>query len=59
LSSLSSTIAPIDLALMLGPEESAPILSVLPSSTHPSAVLTPLSPVNGAFLYFPFNFLFF
>ena len=59
LSSPSSTVAPIGLALMPGPEESAPILPALPSSTSPSTVLTLLSPVNSAFLYFSSNFLFF
>jgi len=59
LSSPSSTTAPIDLALMPGPKEPAPILLVLPSPTHPSAVLTPSSPINSAFLYFPSNFQFF
>jgi len=55
----SSTIAPIDLALMPGPEEPAPILPVLPSPTHLSAVLTLSSPVNGAFFFFFFFFFFF
>jgi len=51
----SSTIASIDLALMPSSEEPAPILPVLPSPTHPSAVLTPSSPVNGIF-FFLFSF---
>ena len=59
LSSPSSTVTPIDLALMPGPEESAPILPVLPSPISPSTVITLSSPVNGAFLYFSSNFLFF
>ena len=59
LSSSSSTVAPIDRVLMLGPEESAPILPVLPSPTSPSTALILSSPVNGAFLYFSSNFLFF
>ena len=61
LSFSSSTIAPIDLAFMPGPEELAPILPVLPSPTYPSAVLIPSSPVNGVFFlfYFPSNFQFF
>ena len=59
LSSSSFTVTPIDLILMPGPEESASILPVLPSPTSPLTVLTLLSPVNGAFLYFSSNFLFF
>ena len=59
LSSPSSTVTPIDLALMPGPEELAPILPVLPSPTSPLTVLTLSSSVNGAFLDFSSNFLFF
>ena len=58
-SSPSSTVAPIDLALKPGPEESAPILPVLPSSTSPLTILTLSSPINGASLYFPSNIWFF
>jgi len=59
LSSSSSTIAPIDLALMPSPEALAPILPVFPSPTHPSAVLTPSSSVNGAFFIFYFILFYF
>jgi len=59
LASPSSTVTPIDLALKPGPEESTPILPVLPSPASPSTVLTLSSPVNGAPLYFPSNFWFF
>ena len=59
LSSSSSTIAPIDLALMPSPEVPAPILPVFPSPTHPSAVLTPSSSVNGAFFIFYFILFYF
>ena len=59
LSSSSSTIAPIDLALMPSPEAPAPILPVFPSPTHPSAVLTPSSSVNGAFFIFYFILFYF
>ena len=59
LSFSSSTVVPIDLALMPGPEEPAPILPVLPSPTPPSTVLTLSSSVNGAFLDFSSNFLVF
>jgi len=54
LSSPSSAVAPIDLALMPGPKELALILPVFPSPTYSLAVLTPSSPVNGTFFYFPF-----
>ena len=56
LPSPSSTVAPIDLALKPSPEESAPILPVLPNLASLSTVLTLSSPVNGAPLYFPSKF---
>ena len=52
LSSPSSTITPMELALVPGPEESAPVLPVPSSPIQPPVAPATLSPIYGTFSYF-------
>ena len=56
LSSYSSTITPMELVLIPGPEELALALPVSPSPIHPPVAPAILSPVHGIFSYF-YSFL--
>jgi len=59
LSSHSSTIAPIELALILDPKKLAPALPVPSSPIQPPVASTTLSPIHSTFPYFysyPFIF---